>query len=72
MTIEDLSAEDRDAIKAILTQWQSEGVETPLLPADVDLDGDGIVDAYGLENGEVVVVSGVSLGSTVYVADGES
>lgn len=70
----DLTTTDEDAaaIKAILLQWKSEGNPNPLLPADVDIDGDGIVDSFGLdENNNVIVVSGTKLEDTVYVAEGE-
>lgn len=66
-----LADEDRAEIKAILTHWRESGVENPLLPADVDLDGDGIVDSFGLDaDGEVIVVSG-NIADTVYAAEGE-
>ena len=59
-------------IRTILLQYKSEGVEKPLLPLNVDLDGDGIADSYGLdENDEVILVSGVPLEDTVYVSDGD-
>lgn len=70
----DLTTTDEDAaaIKAILLQWKSEGNPNPLLPADVDINGDGIVDSFGLdENNNVIVVSGTKLEDTVYVAEGE-
>ena len=70
----DLTTTDEDAaaIKAILLQWKSEGNPNPLLPADVDIDGDGIVDSLGLdENNNVIVVSDTKLEDTVYVAEGE-
>ena len=70
----DLTTTDEDAaaIKAILIQWKSEGNPNPLLPADVDIDGDGIVDSFGLdENNNVIVVSDTKLEDTVYVAEGE-
>lgn len=64
------SPEDLIAIKEILHAWRAEGTVNPLLPLDVDIDGDGIVDAYGLDaNGEVVLVSGAKLEETVYVSD---
>ena len=66
------SVEDLVAIKMILVGYKSEGVEKPLLPINVDIDGDGICDAYGLdENDEVILVSGASLTDTVYVSDGD-
>ena len=70
----DLTTTDEDAaaIKAILLQWKSEGNPNPLLPADVDINGDGIVDSFGLdENNNVIVVSGTKLEDTVHVAEGE-
>lgn len=67
-----LTVEDRDAIKSILVMYRDEGDPNPLLPADVDLDGDGLVDSFGLdENDEVVVVRGRELKETVYVAEGD-
>ena len=63
---------DLVTIKTILEGYRSEGVENPLLPMNVDIDGDGIADAYGLDaNDEVIVVSGVTLTDTVYVSDGD-
>lgn len=67
-----VTVEDRDAIKSILLQWRSEGVENPLLPMDVDVNGDGIIDSFGLdENDQVVVVLGTKLEDTVYVSEGD-
>ena len=67
-----MTREDRDAIKQVLLMYRAEGNPNPLLPADVDLDGDGIVDSFGLdENDEVVVVRGRKLDETVYVSDGD-
>lgn len=71
-TLGDVLAEDREQIKAILLQYRADGVAAPLLPLDVDLDGDGKTDAFGLdENDEVVLVSGADLEHTVYVSDGD-
>ena len=67
-----LTADDRDAVKQILLAERDRGVTHPLLPADVDLDGDGICDAFGLNDaGEVVVVSGARLEHTVYHSEGD-
>lgn len=66
------SEEDVTTIRDILLQWKAEGVENPLLPADVDIDGDGIVDSFGLdENDNVIIVSGAKLEDTVYVSEGD-
>lgn len=67
-----LNREDYAAIKQILLQWKSEGVANPLLPSDVDVDGDGIVESYGLdENDNVILVRGAALTDTVYLSDGD-
>ncbi|UDL16233.1 hypothetical protein SEA_KOZIE_37 [Microbacterium phage Kozie] len=72
MNADALTDDDRAAIKGILEQWRDSGVLNPLLPIDVDVDGDGIADAWGLdENGDVVLVSGASLPYTVYASDGD-
>ncbi len=67
-----LTDEDRAVVRAALLAEREAGVAVPLLPIDVDVDGDGIVDSFGLdENDEVVVVSGVALEHTVYVSEGD-
>lgn len=66
------TADDQAAIRDILLAWKKEGNPNPLLPADVDVDGDGIVDSFGLdENDNVIIVHGVALAGTVYVSDGD-
>jgi len=71
MTTE-LSTEDREAIQGILNTWRASGVENPLLPMDVDVDGDGIVDSWGLDAfGNVVVVSGKHVSETVFESTGD-
>lgn len=66
-----LTAEDRQVLKGILDAEVAAGRKA-LIPLDVDIDGDGIVDAWGLdEHGEVVLISGVTLTSTVYESDGD-
>ena len=53
--------------------WRNEGVLDPRIPLDVDIDGDGIVDALGLDaDGELVLIPGVALTETVYEATGET
>lgn len=64
--------EDLDVIRGILINERSKGILVPLLPMDVDLNNDGIVDAFGLdENDNVIVVPGVDLEHTVYESQGE-
>lgn len=71
VTDEDLSREDQVQLLACLKQWQAEGQDNPIIPCDVDVDGDGTADGYGLSTfGELVYVSGVKLGHTVYESDG--
>lgn len=67
-----LTDEDRACIRGVLLGWRADGVERPLVPLDVDIDGDGVVDAFGLDDhDEVVLVSGATLGDTVYRSDGD-
>jgi len=67
-----LADEDRALIKKILTDYRDEGMENPRLPLNVDIDGDGIADAWALdENDEVVLVPDQKLEDTVYVSEGE-
>lgn len=62
---------DAVQIKAILMQYSDEGIKNPLLPIDPDTDGDGFVDAYGLDTfGKVIRVSHVPLKDTVFLSDG--
>lgn len=64
-----LTDEDRAALKAALLAQKTEDNPTPLIALNVDLDGDGIVDAWGLdENDEVIFVSGVDIQNTGYSA----
>lgn len=67
----DLTREDRDALVAALEGMRADGVERPLIPLDVDVDGDGICDAWGLtDSGTLALISGVDIGSTSWVSDG--
>lgn len=67
-----LPDEDRDAIRDVLLNWRLQGIENPLLPSDVDEDGDGIVDSWGLdENDQVVFVRSRPLEDTVFQSDGD-
>lgn len=67
-----LTREDYAAIKEVLITWRKHGVENPLLPMNVDIDGDGIVDSWGLDSEDrVIVVSGVNLEDTVYLSEGD-
>lgn len=67
-----LSEEDRVEIREILLAHRAEGVEHPLLPADVDFNNDGVVDSFGLDaDDEVVVVHGVALEETVFRSEGD-
>jgi len=71
VTDEDLPREDQAQLKAALLQWKSAGQANPVIPADVDVDGDGTVDGYGLGPfGDLVYVVGVPIKDTVYEADG--
>lgn len=68
VTDEDLPRADQENLIAALKQWIAEGTDpNPLIPALDDIDGDGIVDAYGLDGfGRLVYVSGlVTIDKTV-------
>lgn len=68
----ELSAADAEQVREILVGWRDAGVTNPLLPMEVDVDGDGTADSWGLDkDGKVIVVSGAKLGDTVFRADGE-
>lgn len=67
-----MTDEDREVIRDILRARRNAGEANPLLPADVDVDGDGIADGFGLdEDGEVITVLGVPLEETMYASDGD-
>lgn len=71
VTEEDLPAADQAQLKACLLQWKASGQQNPIIPTDVDVDGDGIVDGYGLGPfGDLVYVTGAQLKDTTYEADG--
>ena len=68
----DLSREDYQAIRGILRGYREDGVTDPLLPMDVDINGDGLCDAYALgEDDELVYRLSAKLEDTVYVSDGD-
>lgn len=72
MDLKDVTDKDRAEIRNILTQWRDGGNSNPLLPMEVDVDGDGMPDSWGLdENGEVIIVSSTPLHFTVYRSDGD-
>lgn len=71
-SMDQLPQADRDQLRETLLQIRTGTGKVPLIPLDVDLDGDGIVDSFGLdENDEVVLVSGVKLEETVYRSEGD-
>lgn len=69
LTLTDL---DRQVLRSALLAERADGVTNPLIPMDVDVTGDGVVDAWGLDgNDELVVVEGVALAGTTYVSEGD-
>jgi hypothetical protein len=67
-----LSREDYIAIREVLIAWREDGVANPLLPSNVDINGDGKTDSYGLDAFDnVIFVTSVKLEDTVYVSDGD-
>lgn len=72
MIVLELADADREVLRGILLAQRAEGAAVPLIPLDVDLDGDGKVDAWGLDpDDQVVLVSGVDLEFTSYASDGD-
>lgn len=72
VTDQDIPLLDQAQLKVSLMKWKAEGNPHPLIPTDVDVDGDGVVDAFGLdEHNTLVYVSGASLADTVMDADQE-
>lgn len=66
-----MSDEEKAAIVASLEAWQADGVAHPLIPMNVDVDGDGIADSFGLDdNGDLIIVTSAPLKSTVYESTG--
>lgn len=66
-----LPDEDRVAITSVLQQWKANGVENPLLPLNIDIDGDGICDAWSLDAfGELILVSNIHVDDTVSASEG--
>jgi hypothetical protein len=62
---------DQDELKAALQTWQKDGTENPLIPVDVDVNGDGKPDAVGLDkDGNLIAVTDADLSDTVYESDG--
>lgn len=71
VTEEDLPLVDQVQLLASLRQWEVDGHTNPLIPIDVDIDGDGQPDAFGLgPGGELVYVTGTRLEETVFKSDG--
>lgn len=48
MTTPAMTDEDREVLRDLLLQWQTAGVQDPIMPSYVDEDGDGVVDFWGL------------------------
>lgn len=67
----DLPDEDKTALRDALLTWKNDGVANPLIPLDHDVDGDGIVDSWGLDdNDQLILVPGVHIDTTVSIAVG--
>ncbi|WP_439593882.1 hypothetical protein [Microbacterium sp.] len=67
----DLPREDYRALRDALLAWKAEGIASPIIPHDIDVDGDGIVDGFGLDDAdELVYVKGVPLEETVAQSTG--
>lgn len=72
VTEQDLPLSEQRVLIEALKTWKSAGVTEPLIPSEVDADGDGKADAYGLNGfGQLVFVTGVALEDTVYTVEGD-
>ena len=67
----DLSREDYQAIRSILIGYRESGIARPLLPSDVDIDGDGTADCFGLDENDELAYATSALSETVYVSEGD-
>lgn len=68
----DLAEEDRAALRAALLAHRAEGVQSPQIPLNFDIDGDGRTDAWALdETDNVVLVPHIPVTETTFVADGD-
>jgi len=57
---------DRETIKQALLGWEADGVVNPLIPIDGDVDGDGVADAWALDDqGNLIIVQVVQITDTV-------
>jgi hypothetical protein len=66
-----MTAEDREVLRSALLAEREAGVAQPLIAMDVDVDGDGICDSFGLDDEDrLIVVHGVALEATTYKAEG--
>lgn len=66
-----LTGDEEAAIRDALIAWKASGIEEPRIPVYSDMDGDGVPDFFGLDaEGNVVLISGVSIEDSVSVSDG--
>jgi hypothetical protein len=66
-----VTADELAAVAEALRVWRAAGVETPRIPVYRDIDGDGVPDAFALdEAGEVILVPGVDPRETVAISSG--
>ncbi|QWY83815.1 hypothetical protein SEA_PERMAG_27 [Microbacterium phage PermaG] len=72
VTEADLPEADREQLLLCLKRWKAEGQTNPMIPCDIDVDGDGTTDAYALGPfGDLVYVRGALIGDTVYESTGD-
>lgn len=72
MATDFLSDADRAEIRGVLLAQRAAGVECPMLPADVDVNGDGTADCYALDNlDDVVILPSVPIGDSLYESRGD-
>lgn len=62
---------EKEAVRQSLLAWKASGTTNPTIPMFEDVDGDGKMDFYGLdENDQLVTVSGATLESSVFDSTG--
>ena len=71
VTEADLPLKDRQQLVIALTGWMRDGIKDPRIPFNEDVDGDGIVDCFAIDDFDrLVLVRGERLEDTVSVSAG--
>jgi hypothetical protein len=69
--LDQMLIEDKVTLTHALQGWKDDGVANPMIPLDMDVDGDGFADAFGLDDaGNLILLSTVPIVDTVSVSLG--